>query len=32
MHGRRRMALDHMTAAHHDAIDVTHAWHQTAHN
>ncbi len=32
MRDQRHMALDHMTAAHHDAKDVTRAWHQTAHN
>jgi len=32
MRDQRHMALDHMTAAHHDAEGVTRAWHQTAHN
>lgn len=30
MHGPLRRALDHMTAAHHDAEGATHAWRQKA--
>ncbi len=32
MRDQRHMALDHMTAVHHDVKDVTRAWHQTAHS